>query len=672
MKRERKVVTRTRELLVLCACLCAGGFAARAGAQDELLRTDSRAPYVHRISLYDHEGEVIAPGDDRPYSPSATCGKCHPVGQIAGGWHFNAGREGVDAGRPGEPWIWTDAALGVQAPISARGWAGTFTPEQVGLSAWEFVKRFGGHTPGGGQGAPDEDAIEASDEALRWGISGRLEIDCLMCHSAAQAHDPAEQQRQIEHENLRWAPTAALGLGVVRGEARKLPDEFDPLFGPNPDRPEQRPPQVVYDATKFDPDDRVHFDLTTRIAAQRCYFCHSFRQVGPGAPPRWHSDGDVHVRAGMTCVDCHRNGIDHMITRGYEGEPAAEASALPQREATPDAPAARQRGAIAQATTLTCRGCHLGDGPLVDAPRGRAGRLGAPFPRHEGIPLVHFEKMSCTACHSGPWPQDAAARFQTAMNHGLGLPTRERTGQDWPTILAPIYARDAAGRVAPQRMIWPAYWGVRRGEAVEPLTIEAVTNAGRTALRERTRAKHAAQLGPLRDEEIIAMLTALQAPMHDGTPVYVRDGATHWLADRELRRRAPSAAELADALPGPSQAGASQRAPWPGRPYLWPIGHDVRPASQSLGVRGCTDCHARDAAIYIGRLAATDEPGAEQRPLQRMHELRGDDLTLASAMSVLFGYRAWFKLLGLACAAVVALVLVRHGFAGLAPGSTTR
>ena len=37
-----------------------------------------------------------------------------------------------------------------------------------------------------------------------------------------------------------------------------------------------------------------------------------------------------------------------------------------------------------------------------------------------------------------------------------------------------------------------------------------------------------------------------------------------------------------------------------GRPYLWPIGHEVRPAAQSLGAGGCNDCHSRDADFFFG------------------------------------------------------------------------
>ena len=35
------------------------------------------------------------------------------------------------------------------------------------------------------------------------------------------------------------------------------------------------------------------------------------------------------------------------------------------------------------------------------------GRMGAPEPIHKGLPPVHLEKLSCTACHSGQFPVGA-------------------------------------------------------------------------------------------------------------------------------------------------------------------------------------------------------------------------------------------------------------------------
>ena len=145
-------------------------------------------------------------------------------------------------------------------------------------------------------------------ESLRWLVSGAREIDCLLCHSADGRHDPAEAARQLEAENFRFAPTAAAGFAVIRGEARKVPDDWDPYAPPDPDHPEQAAPEVVYQRSQFDGNDRVFFNVTLRPDARRCYFCHTLREVGTHAPDGWQVDQDVHLAAGLTCVDCHRNG----------------------------------------------------------------------------------------------------------------------------------------------------------------------------------------------------------------------------------------------------------------------------------------------------------------------------------------------------------------------------
>jgi hypothetical protein len=409
----------------------------------ELLKSDSGAPYVHRITLYDHDGAAIDPEDEftGPYSPRMTCAKCHPYAEISHGWHFNAPDGSVPAGRPGEPWLLVDPQTGTQIPISGRGWPGTFKPEDVGLTNWDFVMRFGRHFPGGGYGEPSSEPRSVSErnpepEAPaganlqsvseranpRWNVSGRLEIDCMFCHAADQQHDPAEQASQIEKENFKWAPTAALGLAVVRGEARKAPDDWDPMMPPDPDFPEKSGPRLVWDRSRFDPDNRVLLNITRRPPAERCYFCHSFREVGSEANQGIAAAQDVHLAAGLTCVDCHRNGLDHMIVRGYRTE-------------------AQERGRP-EIAVFSCEGCHLGVGGGDGAETVLGGRYGAPHPLHKGLPPVHFEKLTCTACHSGPWPEMNAKRFQTALAHGLGLASRERTDDDPPrSVLDPFSSR---------------------------------------------------------------------------------------------------------------------------------------------------------------------------------------------------------------------------------------
>jgi len=427
--------------------------AAALGAEEtgQLLRTDSRAPYVHRISLYDHDGRIIDPRDSfaGPYSPKMTCGKCHDYRLISGGWHFSEQRRGLPGGRAGEPWVLIDAKTGGQTLLSGRGWPGTARPDEAGLTDWQFLRRFGGYTPGGGFGEPAAEVVAASRERARWEISGPLEIDCMMCHAAGRQHDPAELARQIERENYKWAATVALGLAVLRGDAKDLPDDWDPLMPTDPNLPPVRGPELVWNVGLFDADDRVLFDIAPRPTNERCYFCHSVRVVGADAGAATTSSQDVHLAAGLSCVDCHQNALDHLIVRGYEGESAERVD-----------PAV---GAY------SCRGCHMGVACAEDPWLRLGGHHGAPHPLHRGLPPIHLERLACTACHSGPWPAATPARFQTARAHGLGRAVSDRAADDLPAVVGPIFLRQPDGKITPERLVaggdghygWPMAHDVR-------------------------------------------------------------------------------------------------------------------------------------------------------------------------------------------------------------------
>ncbi|MCC7291384.1 MAG: hypothetical protein IT449_04895 [Phycisphaerales bacterium] len=635
-------------LAALLSC-CAEGFASEPPEQAELIRTDSRSPFVHRIGLYDEGGGAINPADKNapPYSPRATCGKCHEVGTIGHGWHFNAGVTGstqgaaaasgsaqeseppsvrTGTGRPGEPWIYTDAATGTQIPLSFRGWPGTYRPEQIGLTAWEFAKSFGRHLPGGGVVFPSE--VADPPGVSRWPLAGGLDIDCMLCHSDDNRHDPAERAKQIERENFRWIPTVSLGLAVVRGDTSKLPDDFDASLGPNPDFPEQQPPRLEYDKSRFDADHRVLLGITKRPSADRCYFCHSVREVGEGAPQPWHTDDDVHLRAGMTCTDCHRNGIDHMIRRGYEGEPT--------------------RSGDAAAGTLTCRGCHLGETAagaalLADA-TARPGRLGAPTPLHAGLPSYHLEELSCTACHSGPAPGMAAKRFQTSLAHALGIPTRTRHELDDPAIVGPVFLKGADGRLAPHRVLRPAMWGARTAEGIAPLAVAKVARMLRKPLADAGRTP--GSNGPLTPDQITAGLKAIAPSMTAGEQaLYLADEQAYSLA--------------AD---GSLVAVKDERA----KLYAWPIAHDVRPAAASLGAGGCVDCHADDAPLYAGRTVDASAGGTGEAAGTTMLDARGVDAALARSWNRSMHWRGAFKVAACIGLGVVAWFALAKGLTACA------
>ena len=597
--------------------------AAAAGAALEV-HTDSRTRHVHRITLYDAAGDPIRPGDEpaRPYSPRATCGRCHDYEAIASGWHFNAANPDIAPGRRGQPWILVDKRTGTELPISSRRWPGTYAPADMGLTPWKFIQAFGRHLPGGGLGEEYAESVE--DPKARWKLSGKLEIDCLSCHSADDRHDQSERAKQIESQNLKWVPVATSRLADVTGYAKSLPDDYDPA------KPRKSAPAAHYAKRRFDTKGEVFIDITRRPSPDRCYFCHTNRPVGEQGPMKWEEDTDVHLAAGLMCVDCHRHGLDHAITRGYKDE-------VPE-------------GATSSRTTLSCRGCHLGAESGAAEPEARGGRLGAPRPSHAGLPASHLEKLSCTACHSGPWPAKAPRRMQTARAHGLGLETHHPRDDEPPHIVEPVFVHQDDGTIGPHRMMWPAFWGRLKDGEVTPMEPDAVAKAARSVFRGR-RSSRPTTLVPLTAEQVAKALEEIVAKEKDdegepaGEPVYVCGGMLFRLgADGKLVGAEHAAAE----------------------PYSWPLAHDVRPAAQSLGLGGCADCHAADAGFFYGRVVAGSPSALEPRAARPMHEFQGlaPDVVYVLARTLIF--RPMVFVIGLAVAGALAIVLVHYGLAGLA------
>jgi hypothetical protein len=650
-------------------------------AAGRFAETNSRSDYVHWIDLYDANNRKIdlAVENAPPYSPRRTCGRCHDYDAIAKGHHFNAVSDNAVAGRKGEPWIWTESASGTQIPLSYRKWPGTYDPAEIGITPWDFVMKFGRHMPGGGPGIaplateePAEDDESGDDEneeevPSRWHISGNLEIDCMMCHTR-HGHTPEAWARQIEDENFAWAATAALGIGQVDGDASRLPDDFDP-DNVEPDSRHQLP------ATKYTPgrvngDGEVFIDVVRQPANSVCYYCHSTHSVGEEASPAWLHDEDIHIRAGMDCADCHRNDLEHHTVRGFEGE---------------------EHPTGASVASLSCRGCHMGDDD--------SGRLGAPRPLHKGLPALHFEKLSCTACHSGPKPKDAAKRIQTSLAHGLGLPAHY-TGAESPGIVEPVFLRvaknddDREGKLYPHKMVWPAFWGQMKDDKVTPLNPTLVHETWnddrdlRKLLRLRKGSSMTEELMDIRlstdekvellgeerakvdedertdeeeqkveefikqkakeswDEILPAALTMLKTLVTEegAKPVYVSGGKIHLLDDEGNVTTAENAAA---------------------EPYAWPLGHDVRPAQQSLGINGCYECHSEGAPIFEATVTSIDPVLNDAPVTQPMYELAGYDKTKLDAWNQSFQGRTMFKYFGFAAMGLVALIVLAFAVRGL-------
>jgi hypothetical protein len=636
-------------------------------ARAEDIHTESRNPFLHNIPLHDSQGRLISPpsvvGEDgkpqepkaNPYSPAQTCGKCHDYDTISEGWHFNADAGAVPPGRPGEPWILTDPATRTQIPLSYRGWAGTFKPADLGLSDFEFVTNFSRHFPGGGPGEPDK--IKSTDPQMgRMNITGKLEIDCLICHQNTGSYDHEARFNALRAQNFRWAPTIAAGLGVFASfkSAGSIADAW------RPGRPAPSTlPAIKYDRARFDTENNVLFQVSRRPSVNTCYYCHTSQSELGDA--RWHSDLDVHLKAGLLCVDCHRNGLDHAIVRGYEGEVRdrvisdsmikSRAGLLRRDDAAISDEDARKlarqqlQSEAGMIETLTCRGCHT------------VGRLGSPRLVHKGLPPIHFQKLSCTACHSGPLPKSEPEVVHTSMAHKLGLPAPERGKNTAPVILEPVFLRGADGKIAPFKMVWPSYWARLNGTNLTPML---PAEAGKTVALPQPSGDEAARdpynTKSLTDAQIQQALASFPAEPSKGEPVFIAAGKMYRVENGVLHSSESAAA----------------------KPYAWALAHDVRPASQALGARGCADCHASDAPMYFAAVAARGPVQATNGLSKEMWEMRGDDKTAASFFAFTFHFRPLLKCIVFASAFVVLGVLLHYGLRGLgaltapAPGGGRR
>ncbi len=512
------------------------------------LRTGADTAFVHRIGLFDAKKKLIDGKSVEPYSPMTTCGKCHDYPAVSMGWHFQAGRPGAEDGRPGEPWILWDTATQTQIPLSYRAWPGTMRPADAGLTDWDVARLFGTHHPGGGPMEWMQDGKRrdtAEEKGSKWKANGAHGTDCLACHLATP-YNREERANQLRAARFRLAPEAALGLSALIPAVKKVTPDGDEVY--EPISPAAKPPSggaavpvAIRDASRFDAEGRVLLDVTRHPPARNCQACHATRM--PGA----EGDRDVHLAAGLLCIDCHRNSIDHRITRG-DGN-----------------------------GSLTCRGCHV------------SGRLGAPPIPHRGLPAFHLEKIACTTCHSGPWPDESLQAVQTARAHGLGLIAQEDLdGRALPAVRAPVYRPDGHGQIRPHYAVWPAWWGEKKEGKLVPLSLARVKEALEELKKAAADPGGAALLAKLKEKGV-------------AEPVRVAGGRVY-----RLEGGAMVSAET-------PEAGA----------VTWPIGHDVRPAPQALGAGGCSDCHSNSSPFFFGKVAAAPAGPDGQSASKRMNEHLG-------------------------------------------------
>jgi hypothetical protein len=252
----------------------------------------------------------------------------------------------------------------------------------------------------------------------------------------------------------------------------------------------------------------------------------------------------------------------------------------------------------------------------------------------------------------------------TSLAHGLGE-KGHRTGFELPAILGPVYLKNEAGRISPNRAMWPAFWGTFDGTEITPIPPGRTYDLTRRILRarkslvdevlnpkldrgelkkilgdDRAKAKPeewseqeetkvaAAQADKgleLFDQRVFAALASIEEELGVDQAVYVSSGIVYARGQQQ------------DSLIRIDVAGdrATQM-------ISWPLAHPVRPAGWSLGVAGCTECHQDDAKIFASTISPSG-PGPDNGDPVTMASLQGIDPKQRAAWNALFAGRKAFK-----------------------------
>ncbi len=680
--------TASRGIWPLLVTLVLSLAAWSAGAAPEPARGASgRAGYTvcPPFFLRDERGQAIDPVHGRnakaPYSPKRTCGACHDYDKITDGYHFQQGRGEKPTPEMAKRYRWVSSPGNYggtwcsPAPLyRALAPKKNTNPRMIDMTSFDFVTATCGNChPGGGPLEYDRDG-KRYDERMRdprsgmkagapngldgdyfkarWSETGVIEADCLLCH--LPEYDYKGRNKQLEQLNFRWAATAGSQFAAVKGAVK-----------------EGTPVTVTYDPKAFDEEGKVSPHIVAEPRTETCLNCH--------AKPQWkkrgasfHARTDVHLRAGLECVDCHSAG-------SRAADPRVRGKELHQLGKGDD-PSGHVRDDLDN-TVRQCADCHA------------TGYLGAPVAQHRGLPPLHLKQIACQTCHipqryvksahvqvsdvfnPGPKITPPAKHIWTFYDAGLNYwnhygELNMLTNADQPTDpYRPVLAR-YKGVIYPVNRVHSAWPGLLE-DGKEGLNQPSMKDVFSMWKEHNGNPSRYPALSQIRDdsgdgmpevnrpEEIDALIASVTARLQD-TKFDLAGKKVVWVNND----RAYTSGTQWTALP---------KHEFEASPYasVYKYSHDVSPARTALGVNGCTDCHHRDAAFFFAPTVRTPF-GPDGKPVtDPQHVL----LQTGAALSALGGLREgglkpFFYVLSLAMLCFVAGTAGR----GWAPGkpSTAR
>lgn len=559
--------------------------------------------------LRGEDGAIIDPGQSPapPYSPKQTCGACHDYEKITAAYHFTQGlgEEPTETqkarigwasspGNHGGNWCSPAPIYPYLSPEENRD------PAEMDMTSYTFLSSCGVCHPGGGSAEFDRQGrrydlwaadprsgyTDGGDNDLHgdyfqahWVASGVMEADCLLCH--LPGYDMSERNRQVRGLNYRWAATAGSGLATVSGTVKEG-DE----------------PATSYDPERFRPDGTLELPLVRSPPDESCLACHQqpgWKKRGANFRPRT----DVHLRAGLRCVDCHPAGSSASDPR--------IASYLDHGIAKGDDPGGLVHNHLDN-TVRSCRDCH------------DSGSQGGPIAKHAGLPPLHLERMECQTCHIPerlvkPISIQASAIFNDAPRIDVGgkqLWTFHGPEGDWrnhygflkmmgydhkptepfrPTLIRYKGTIRPANRV---HSAWPGIEEENRSALLQPrprdlrgMWVEHRADPSRYPSLAQIVDDDGDGVPEVdRPEEIDALVRAVRERLAD--VAFPMEGRrVVWVLNERVYSSGTEYREM-------------DKETWEASPFanVHTYNHDVYPARAALGANGCTDCHAPGADFF--------------------------------------------------------------------------
>jgi len=569
--------------------------------------------------LRDESGNIIDPvkgiNDSVPYSPKQTCGAkgCHNYEKITRGFHFTQGQGEKVPEKMAQRYQWVTSPGNYggnwcsPAPLYRQlAQKKNSNARTIDMTSFDFVTATCGNChPGGGPLEFDregkrydlwmkdpasglvpggENNLDGDYYKARWSETGVIEADCLLCHMPE--YNLKKRNEELEKLNFRWSATVGAGFGTVTGSVKN-----------------GEKPVVIYDKTKFDSDGNVILHIAPEVRNETCLGCH--------AKPDWKKRGasytsrtDVHIAAGLRCVDCHpagsratdpriRSKEEHQFSKG-------------------DDPSGWVRNDLDN-TVRSCEDCHL------------KGWRNAPIAKHKWLPVFHLDKISCQACHIpvravksalvqasdvfnfAPRISPPAKRIWTFYDQEMKFWNHYGelelfTNKDQPTnITRPTLIR-YKGKIYPANRVHSTWVGYEE-KGKQGLNMLFMKDFYQMWVQHNSDPQHKyPELSKITDDngdgalevnrpdEIDALLSATKNYLIE-TNFPLENRRLVWVSDSKVYYSSTEFREL------PHEE-------WEATPYasVYKFSHDVAPAKAALGAKGCRDCHSKDSPFFFGRV----------------------------------------------------------------------